>query len=152
MPYPAVATTPHRPRAAPLSARIAGATPGLAEVASEPGKAHEWHRSPKARAILAQIGPADVRRDKADSIWGSLFDKTELRPLSEAAWDAYERLKALRIAAVDAELGHTFAATQSPYNEARATRWLDLYASVPEVAEVVAEELAGRKAGEGRAV
>jgi len=34
----AVATTPHRPRAAPLSARIAGATPGLAEVASEPGK------------------------------------------------------------------------------------------------------------------
>jgi len=35
---PAVATTPHRPRAAPLSARIAGVTPGLAEVASEPGK------------------------------------------------------------------------------------------------------------------
>lgn len=38
MSYPAVATPYHRPRAAPLSARIAGATAGLAEVASEPGK------------------------------------------------------------------------------------------------------------------
>lgn len=38
MPYPAVATTPHRPLAAPLSARIAGARPTSAAVAKQRGQ------------------------------------------------------------------------------------------------------------------
>lgn len=130
--------------AAPLSS---GAPATSADAACGRGQAHLWHRTDKARAILASLTADDVRTDKAPNLWGSLFDKTELRPLTEAAWDAYERLEALRKAAVDAELGHTFEQTQRPvFNEARCNRWLDLWGSLPEVAAVVAEELASRRA------
>lgn len=131
---------------AALLPSASGAPATSAKAAIGRGKAHHWHRTDKARAILASLTADDVRTDRAPNLWGSLFDKTELRPLTEAAWDAYEQLKQLRKAAVDAELGHTFEQTQRPFNEARCCRWLDLYASLPEVAEVVADELASRRA------
>ncbi|WPZ05628.1 hypothetical protein [Pelagerythrobacter marinus] len=142
----AVATAPHRPRAVP-PARSAGATSTSAEVAGGRGQASDWHRRPQARAVLENIDPADFRCGIAGNIWGSLFDKTELRPVTPAAWAVYDRLENLRRGAVTAEVGCTFEATQCPYDETRAARWLDLIGSIPDVSEVIAAELASRAGG-----
>jgi len=116
---------------------------GAVEAASP--LAHLWTTSAKARVALSRIKAADFRTGSVPGIQGAVYDRTELRPCTDAGWAVHGRLEAIRNEAVSAELGHTLDAAMEPFNEARASRWLDLRASIPTASDAVAAELARRE-------
>lgn len=107
------------------------------------GLSSVWHRTPEAAAIIRRLPESEVAAVKQLAI---PVDYEVYHPLSDRAGKALDRLEQLRTDAVSAEIGYDFAATQEPYDDARARAWVALYSAAPTVFDVLRDAFVERVA------
>lgn len=96
-----------------------------------------WHRDAAAEVILSDLTSADLCISLERPIPG--LDHFRFAALTEAACEAFERLEALRRAAIDERAGFTFASTQDPYDPVAGALWLDTAHDVATVEDALIE-------------